>query len=206
VTAQALRIGLTGPIGCGKSTIASWLAARGAASVDADRIAFEVTQPGEPALDAVLRRFGDRVRRSDGSLDRGALAAIVFADPAALKDLEAIVHPAVRPRILAAVESAEARGAPAVAIEAIRLVESGLADVCDEVWLVTCEPAEQRRRLAERGVPDADAERRIVAQADITERLRPGATREIDSNGPRDRVERCVDEAWRAALAKRDAS
>jgi dephospho-CoA kinase len=206
VTARALRIGLTGAIGCGKSTVAAWLAARGAAVVDADRVAYEVTQPGQPALEAVLGRFGDSVRRPDGSLDRAALAAIVFADPAALKDLEAIIHPAVRPRILAAIESAEARGAPAVAIEAIRLVEGGLADVCDEVWLVTCEPAEQRRRLAARGVPDADAERRIAAQAGITERLRPRATRVIDANGARDDVERCVHDAWHAALAKHNAT
>jgi dephospho-CoA kinase len=206
VTARALRIGLTGPIGCGKSTVAEWLAARGAAVVDADRIAYDVTQRGQPALDAVVARFGGTVRGADGSLDRAALAAIVFADPAALRDLEAIVHPAVRPRILAAIESAEARGATAIAIEAIRLVESGLADVCDEVWLVTCEPDEQRNRLAGRGVPAADAERRIAAQAGITERLRPHATRVIDSSGGRDTVERRVDEAWRASRSRQHQS
>ena len=206
MTMRALRIGLTGAIGCGKSTVASWLAARGAAVVDADRVANDVTQPGERALEAVIARFGDAVRRADGSLDRAALAAVVFSDPAALAELEAIVHPAVRPRILAAIESADARGAAAVVIEAIRLVEGGLADVCDEVWLVTCEADEQLARLAGRGVAAADAERRIAAQADIAARLRPHATRVIDSSGTRDDVERRVDDAWRAARAKHASS
>ena len=88
---------------------------------------------------------------ADGSLDRAALGRIVFADPAALRDLEAIVHPAVRPRILARIADAEANGAAAVVIEAIKLVEGGLAELCDEVWLVTCDPAVQRRRLVGRG-------------------------------------------------------
>ena len=100
-------IGLTGPIGCGKSTVAGWLAARGAVVVDADEVARDVTAPGQPAHDAVLAHFGDPVRGADGTLDRAALARLVFSDPAALADLEAIVHPAVRPRILEAIAAAE---------------------------------------------------------------------------------------------------
>ncbi|HEX5823160.1 MAG TPA: dephospho-CoA kinase, partial [Candidatus Limnocylindrales bacterium] len=124
---RTVRIGLTGPIGCGKSTVAALLATRGAVVVDADEIARAVTAPGQPAHDAILTRFGDPVRAADGSLDRAALARIVFADPAALAALEAIVHPAVRPVILAAIEAAEAGAAPAVVVEAIKLVEGGLA-------------------------------------------------------------------------------
>src|SRR5437870_308144 len=116
-----IRIGLTGAIGCGKSTVAGWLGELGAFVVDADIVAREVVEPGEPALDAVVARFGPDVVRDDGSLDRAALGRIVFADPAALRDLEAIVHPAVRPRILAAVAAAERAGARAVVIEAIKL-------------------------------------------------------------------------------------
>lgn len=188
----SLRIGLTGPIGCGKSTVAGWLAEDGAVVVDADEVAREVTAPGEPALAAIAEQFGHDVVRADGSLDRAALARIVFADEVRLRELEAIVHPAVRPRLLAAVEAAESAGAPIVAIEAIRLVESGLAALCDEVWLVACEPGEQRKRLAGRGDEPADAERRIAAQDRLIDRLHPFATRVIDTSGSpaeaRDRV------------------
>jgi dephospho-CoA kinase len=198
---KTIRIGLTGPIGCGKSTVAGWLAARGAAVVDADALAREVTEPGHPALGAIVERFGPGVRGEDGALDRQRLAAIVFADPAELAALEAIVHPVVRPRILSAIEAAEADGARAVAVEAIRLVEGGLAELCDEVWLVVCDPTEQRARLTARGMDDADAGRRIAAQEGISERLRPHAGRVIDTSGLPSAAEARVDTALREALA-----
>ena len=199
----ALRIGLTGPIGCGKSTVAGWLAVRGAAVVDADAVARAVTAPGEPAHDAVLARFGDVVRGADGALDRAALARLVFPDAAALRDLEAIVHPAVRPRILAAIAAADQAGAPAIVIEAIKLVEGGLAELCDEVWLVTCDPAVQRARLAGRGMAAADAERRIIAQADLVARLRPRVTRVLDASGTAREVETAAGAYLAAALGSR---
>lgn len=178
------RIGLTGPIGCGKSTVAGWLGARPRVVViDADEVAREVVAPGEPGLDAVIGRFGDRFRRPDGTLDRPALGRLVFVDPDALRDLEAIVHPAVRPRIIAAIAEAEGAGADAVVIEAIKLVEGGLAELCDDVWLVTCEPAIQRDRLVGRGTTVADASVRIAAQGDIGARLAAAATRIIDTSG-----------------------
>jgi len=198
---RTVRIGITGPIGCGKSTVAGWLAARGAVAIDADAVARAVVEPGEPALALVLERFGDAVRAPDGSLDRAALGRIVFADPAALRDLEAIIHPAVRPRILAAIAAAEAAGARAVVIEAIKLVEGGLAALCDETWLVTCTPDEQRARLAGRGVAPDDAARRIAVQADIAPRLAPSATRILDTGGDRAVAEARVAAAYAAALA-----
>jgi dephospho-CoA kinase len=198
---RAVRIGLTGPIGCGKSTVGGWLAARGANVIDADAEARAVTAAGQPAHDAILERFGDVLRGPDGTLDRAALARLVFSDAAALRDLEAIVHPAVRPRILAAIQAADAVGARAVVIEAIKLVEGGLAALCDETWLVTCTPDEQRARLAGRGVAPDDAARRIAAQADIAARLAAAATRTVDTGGDRAAAEARTAAAYAAALA-----
>jgi dephospho-CoA kinase len=164
-----------------------------------------VTAAGQPAHDAVLEAFGAAVRGPDGSLDRAALAAIVFGDADRLRTLEAIVHPAVRPRLLAEVEAAELAGARIVAIEAIKLVESGLADLCDETWLVTCDRATQTARLTARGVARVDAASRIDAQGDIRERLAAAATRALDTSGSPDAIERAVDEALEEALAEHAA-
>ncbi|HYM82575.1 MAG TPA: dephospho-CoA kinase [Candidatus Dormibacteraeota bacterium] len=199
-TSRPLTIGLTGPIGCGKSTVAGWLAARGAVVVDADRLARDVVEPGEPALDAVVAAFGRDVLAPDGALDRAALGRRVFADPIELRRLEAIVHPAVRPRIRAALELAARDGAPIVVLEAIRLVEGGYVDVCDEIWLVTCTPTAQRERLVGRGLPKADVEQRIVSQAGLVDRVRPLATRVLDTSGSEADANARVSEALDAAL------
>ena len=196
-------IGITGPIGCGKSTIARWLGERpGVVVVDADHEARLVLAPGTPEVEAVYTRFGSSLRRSNGELDRAALGRIVFDDPEALDALESIVHPAVRPRILAALDGAGKGAADAVIIEAIKLVEGGLAELCDEVWLVTCDPASQLDRLVGRGSDTADASRRISTQGDLVERLRPAATRLIDTSGPiaatRDTVDALLTEALAA--------
>jgi len=196
-----LRIGLTGPIGCGKSTVAAHLASRGAIVIDADRLAREVTEPGEPALTAIADRFGSEVIGADGRLDRPALGRIVFGDAAALADLEAIVHPAVRPRILAALEAAAESDAVAVVLEAIRLVDGGYLDVVDEVWVVECSAATHRERLAGRGVAADDAERRIEAQAELVARARDAATRIIATDGSLETMRDAVDAALAAALA-----
>jgi dephospho-CoA kinase len=200
MTGRTVRIGLTGPIGCGKSTIAGWLGELGAVVVDADVVAREVLEPGEPALERVLERFGPDVRRPDGSLDRAALGRIVFADEAALRDLESVVHPAVRPRILARIEVAERDRAPAVVIEAIKLVEGGLAALCDEVWLVTCGADAQTERLAGRGMAADEARRRVEAQRRLESRARPLATRVIDTSGSVGETRVVVEAAWVAAI------
>jgi dephospho-CoA kinase len=197
-----LRIGLTGPIGCGKSTVSRWLAERpGVVLVDADHEARAVLAQGTAEVEAVYRRFGEGLRGPDGELDRAALGRLVFDDPTALSALESIVHPAVRPRILAAIEGAEKGAAEAVIIEAIKLVEGGLADLCDEVWLVTCAADEQLDRLIARGSLRADAIARIQAQGDITERLRPAASRLIDTSGGIEVTHRRTLDAYEAALA-----
>ena len=198
---RTVRIGITGPIGCGKSQIAQWLAELGVHVVDADDIARSVTAPGNPAHDLVLRRFGPAVTAPDGTLDRAALGRIVFSDTAALRDLEHIVHPATRPRILAAIETAERAGAPAVAVEAIKLVEGGLAAMCDEVWLIVCSPEAQTARLLSRGTPPADAQQRAAAQAGLAERLRPAATWVLDTSVSREATRALVVAALGEAIA-----
>ena len=198
---SALRIGLTGPIGCGKSTVGGWLRDEGATVIDADQVSRDVLEPGTPELAMVAAAFGADLVGPDGRLDRSALAAVVFRDPAALARLERIVHPAVRPRILAAFEAADASDAPAIVVEAIKLIEGGLAALCDEVWLVRCDPAEQRGRLRGRGAAEADAEARVAAQGDLESRLRGAAHRVIDTSGPAPSARARVVEAWRAALA-----
>jgi dephospho-CoA kinase len=201
--ARTVRIGITGPIGCGKSQVSRWLAELGARTIDADLVARELTAPGTPVHAAILRRFGAPVTGPEGTLDRAALGRIVFADPAALRDLESLVHPAVRPRILDAVSAAEAEGAPAVVIEAIKLVEGGLAGLCDEVWLVTCDPVAQRLRLIARGTGERDADQRIAAQAGLADRLRPSTTRVLDTSADAASTREAVVEALRVAIAAR---
>jgi dephospho-CoA kinase len=199
---RAVRIGITGPIACGKSTVARWLDERdGVVVVDADRLARAVLAIGTPEVEAVYRRFGETLRGADGALDRAALGRIVFADPAALRDLEAIVHPAVHPRILAAIADADEADAAAVVVEAIKLVEGGLAELCDEVWLVTCDATKQLARLLARGENPAEAAARMAAQGDLAERLRPHATRLIDTSGSVDATRAAALEALRRALA-----
>ena len=131
-TGRTLVIGLTGPIGCGKSTIAGWLGERGAVVIDADVLAREVSAPGQEGHNAVLDVFGDAVRVRDGTLDRVALARIVFRDPEALRRLEVILHPLVRARILAARGDftpalSHAREAVGLRRQSDSLVEQGLA-------------------------------------------------------------------------------
>jgi len=213
VIRRVLRLGLTGPIGCGKSTVAGWLGELGAHVVDADAVSHEISSPGSAVVAQIGAEFGAQLIRPDGSLDRPALGRIVFDDSVALARLEAIVHPAVRPRILEAIAAADRAGAPAVVVEAIKLVESGLGELCDEIWLVVCDPEAQRARVTDRFVARAadrgaspeeaetEADRRIAAQADIATRLAPAATRVVDTSGALAATRAAVDAAWSAARA-----
>lgn len=165
-------IGLTGGIAAGKSTIARRLAERGAVHLDADQLARAVVEPGEPALAQITERFGDAVLAEDGSLNRAALGAIVFADPAALADLNAIVHPAVRARTEALFAAAEAATPGAIVVYDVPLlVEAALPYPFDRIVVAEAPAAERVRRMVEeRGMSEEEARRRIANQATDAQR------------------------------------
>ena len=167
------RIGLTGGIAAGKTVVADRLAELGAVRIDADRLAREVVEPGTPALAEIARRFGPDVIAAAGSLDRPALGAVVFRDPDARRDLEAITHPAVRALSARRMAEAEERDPDAVVVYDIPLlVESGRVDEFDRIVVVHAPREERIRRLVElRGMPAEEAERRIASQATDAERL-----------------------------------
>ncbi len=163
-------IGITGNIAVGKSRVRHMLAAMGADAIDADQIAHQVMMPGEPAWQAIIETFGKEIVGTDGGIHRAALGKIVFSDPAALKRLEAITHPAIRQRIDQLVRSSEK---DIIVIEAIKLLEGDLKNAVDSVWVVHAAPQTQYRRLtAERKLPAEDARQRIGAQNRQADKIR----------------------------------
>jgi dephospho-CoA kinase len=196
-------VGLIGPIGCGKSTVAGRLAERGAAVIDADDLTRELMAPGTDVAAAIIERFGEGFRRPDGSLDRAALGRLVFADPDRLAELESIVHPAVAQVLESSIRAADAGGPTAIVLEAIKLVEAGHGPWCDEIWLVVCSPETQLTRLIGRGMTEPDARQRIAAQAGSLDRWRSAATRLIRTDGPLAGVYGLVDAAYEEMLVRR---
>jgi dephospho-CoA kinase len=196
-------IGLIGPIGCGKSTVAGWLAERGAAIVDADQLTRSIMTPGSPVTEAIIARFGVEYRLADGSLDRAALGRLVFDDPDRLADLESIVHPAVARLERDAIRAADALRPDAIVIEAIKLVEASHAGWCDEVWLVACDPEVQLARLIGRGMSESDARQRIAAQSASLSLWRSAATRILRTDGEPAAVELAVAAAFEELLGTR---
>jgi dephospho-CoA kinase len=177
-----LRVALTGGIGTGKSYVALRLAAAGVPVVDADRLAREVVAPGTPALATVVERFGHDVLAEDGGLRRQALASLVFADPQARHDLEAIIHPVVRRNIEAFFDALPPDTGVAVA-DIPLLYETNRAADFDAVIVAACPPEIQIARVMARdGVSEASAKRRIAAQLPIGEKVRQ-ADYVIDTSG-----------------------
>jgi len=189
-----MRVGLTGGVASGKSTVAAVLEGLGALIVDSDALAREVVEPGTPGLAAVAAEFGPAVLTADGRLDRGAVGAIVFADPERRTALEAIVHPLVRAR---AAEIAAAAPPGVVVVHDIPLlVETGQAGDFDAVLVVDVpEDLQLERARHERGWTDEEARSRISAQATREARL-AAATHVIDNSGTREDLRRRVTEVF----------
>lgn len=193
-----LRVGLTGGIGSGKSSVAARLAGLGAVVIDADRIAREVVEPGMPSLSAIRERFGPSVVSDDGILDRAGLGRIVFGDRAALRDLEAITHPAIWART--AELFAAAPDDAIVVHDMPLLVEAGMTGEYHLVLAVLTDTETRVQRLVEhRGIPEDDARQRIAAQADDDAR-RAAADVLLDNNGSPEDLATAVDALWQSRI------
>ncbi len=194
-----LLIGLTGGIGSGKSTVSALLAERGAVIIDADAITRDLQRPGTPVFEAMVERFGPGIVAADGTLDRQAVADIVFADAAALADLGGIVHPAVGAEIARRLEQEQSTD-HVVVLDVPLLVESGRDDLAALV-VVDVDPELAVARLVEhRGMREDDARARMARQATREER-RAKADLVIDNSGTTADLERAVAEVWPKLLA-----
>lgn len=199
-----LLVGLTGGIGSGKSTVARLLADRGAVIVDADQVARDVVEPGQPAFDALVERFGTGIVGPDGRLDRARLADLAFATEEATSALNAVTHPAVGAEFARRMEAAPRDAI--VVCDVPLLVESATAASRGYEFVIVVEAPRELRlaRLEERGVPRDDAEARMAKQA-TDEQRRAVATHLVDNSGDRARLETQVERIWAELSAIRDA-
>src|SRR5512143_3629986 len=192
-------IGLTGNIATGKSTVAKMLEDLGATVIDADALVHELQHKGTPVYDDIVAAFGSAVLDEAGEIDRKALGSIVFADPARLRTLESIVHPAVLIESMRRITEAPT---PIVVYEAIKLIEAGRAEMCDALWVVTASSGVQLQRLMrDRNMSEAEARQRIAAQPPQSEKIKR-ATVVIDNSGSREETRQQVASAFRAIELK----
>jgi dephospho-CoA kinase len=199
-----LKVGLTGNIASGKSSVARLWQQLGATVIDADLLARQAVEPGTPALEAITQEWGSRMRDEQGALDRAALREIVFRDPDARERLEQIVHPAVRALRDAEYRDAEERGERIVVADIPLLFEAGLVGEFDVVVLVDAPEAVREERLVrDRGLEREEARRMIAAQMP-SELKRARANLVIENSGTRDELEARAREAWQALLERAD--
>jgi dephospho-CoA kinase len=192
-----IRVALTGGIGTGKSYCLARFAELGAPTIDADSLAKQAVAPGTSGFEQVVARFGTTILKQDGSLDREALAAVVFTDIEARRALEAIIHPTVYRAIERWFEGLARSGGAAAAIADIPLLfETGREREFDAVVVTTCPPELQKLRIAGRGgMSAADAERRIATQMPLDEKVRR-ASHVIDTSGTFEETDRQVARIW----------
>jgi dephospho-CoA kinase len=197
-----LNVGLTGNIASGKSMVSALFERWGATLIDADRLVREVQAPGSPVLRAITDRFGADVLTDDGALRRDVLRGRVMGDPAALADLNRIVHPAVLHRRAELEAEARVRGDRIVVSDIPLLFETADPSVFDVIVLVDAPPALRRARLvAERGLTEAEAERMMASQSPSGPK-RSRSTYVIDNEGDLAALERAAEKVWKALLAR----
>jgi dephospho-CoA kinase len=187
-------LGLTGPIACGKTAVGTMLLRIGAAArIDADEVVHELMQPNTETTRRIEHAFGDAVIASNGAVDRRVLGKRVFSDPAALLELERIVHPAVRPAIQRKLEDL-AGDKGIVVLDAVKLLQSDLADLCTAIWAVHCGRDQELRRLIDdRAMSEEDAWSRLAAQPAFDD---PRVSVVIDNSGTREETLAQVRREW----------
>jgi len=193
-------LGLTGPIACGKTTVGDLLVGWGAlARIDADAVVHQLMVGNTPVTAAIQDRFGPKVVTVDGSVDRGRLGNVVFGDPAALRDLEAIVHPEVRAEIRQRVRSYAGQDG-VVVVDAVKLLQSDLLPLCEAVWVVQCTRQVEMARLVDiRGLSPDKARQRLDAQPVFDS---PAVTWVIENSGSFAELESQVRAAWEGFMQR----
>ena len=197
-------IGLTGGIACGKSTVSAELRALGAAIVDADALAHELSQPHQPIYNAYVERFGREIVTVDGTLDRAAIARRVFADTALRAEVEAIAHPIIRSAAEERLRAAREESKRAAVLDVPLLFEAGWDALADETWVVALPREEQLARLLARDktICESDARARIAAQMPLREKC-ARADVVIDNSGTKEEVREYIGELWKERIIDR---
>lgn len=197
-------IGLTGGIACGKSTVSTELRAHGAAIIDADALAHELSQPHQPIYNAYVERFGREIVTADGRLDRAAIARRVFADPAVRAEVEAIAHPIIRRAAEERLRAARDENKRAAVLDVPLLFEAGWDALADETWVVALPREEQLARLLARdtSMDAGEARARIAAQMPLTEKC-ARADVVIDNSGTVEEIREYIGKLWKERILER---
>ena len=197
-------IGLTGGIACGKSTVSTELRALGAAIIDADALAHELSQPHQPIYNAYVQRFGREIVTADGTLDRAAIARRVFADPAVRAEVEAIAHPIIRMAAEERLRAARDENKRAAVLDVPLLFEAGWDALADETWVVVLPREEQLKRLLARdkAMDEGEARARIAAQMPLAEKC-ARADVIIDNSGTKEEIREYIGKLWKERILER---
>ena len=197
-------IGLTGGIACGKSTVSTELRALGAAIIDADALAHELSQPHQPLYNAYVQRFGREIVTANGALDRAAIARRVFADPAVRAEVDAIAHPLIRMAAEERLRAARDENKRAAVLDVPLLFEAGWDALADETWVVSLPREEQLKRLLARdkAMDEGEARARIAAQMPLAEKC-ARADVIVDNSGTKEEIREYIGKLWKERILER---